>query len=128
MLIYGPTKTIRTDLGKEYKNELIKELCTLMKIEQKFSTAYHHEIVGTVERNHGVFNEYLRTYLNGNMDNWNVYLRYFTYAYNTQKHTSNGEKYRPFELIFSKRPVAMEEILNENVDPIYNVDGFAILA
>lgn len=124
VLVYGPMKSIRTDMGTEYKNELIKELCNLIKIEHKISTAYHHQSLGTVERNHRVFNEYIRGYLNGNLDCWDSYLSYFTFSYNIQKHSSNGEKYSPFELVFAERPSMLHEILNGNVDPIYNIDNY----
>lgn len=36
-------KSIRTDLGTEYRNDLMKELCNLMKNDHKFSPAYHYE-------------------------------------------------------------------------------------
>lgn len=63
ILVYGPIKQIRTDMGTEYCNEIIRELCKLMKIEFSNSTAYHHETLGTVERSHRTFNEYLRSYI-----------------------------------------------------------------
>lgn len=44
ILIYGPMKQIRSDMGSEYKNELFPELCRLPKIEHRTSTAYHHEV------------------------------------------------------------------------------------
>lgn len=46
ILIHGPMKEIRTDMGTEYKNEIVKELCKQMKINHKISTAYHQETVG----------------------------------------------------------------------------------
>lgn len=53
ILVCGPMKCIEsTDRGTEYKNELIVELCKLMRIKHNISTAYHHESVGPVERNH----------------------------------------------------------------------------
>lgn len=45
ILKYGPMKTILTDEGTEYKNEIVAELCALLKIEQRFSTAHHHQTV-----------------------------------------------------------------------------------
>lgn len=63
ILIYGPMAQVRTDLGSEYMNQTTDALFKLMNIEHRSSTAYHHETLGTVERNHRVFNEYLRSYL-----------------------------------------------------------------
>lgn len=55
-------KQMLTDLGTEYRNEVMKELCELMKIDHEFSTAYRHQILGSIERNHRVLNEYVRAY------------------------------------------------------------------
>lgn len=82
ILIFGPIKNIRTDLGTEYKNQIVAELCKMLNINHNFSTAYHHESVGTIERNHRVFNEYLRTYIE-NDSNWDHHLKYFVFCYNT---------------------------------------------
>lgn len=125
ILVYGPMKEIRTDLGTEYRNELIEEICKLLNIEQKFSTAYHHETVGAVERSHRTLNEFLRAYLEKNINEWDIYLDYFQFCYNTSKHESNGNKYSPYELIFGKQPILAFDILNGNIDPVYNIENYA---
>lgn len=94
ILIYGPMKELRSDMGTEYRNELIAELCKFMSIKQSTSTAYHHQTVGTIERNHRVINEYLRAYLTENLDEWDTYLHYFTFCYNISKHSSFEHEYR----------------------------------
>lgn len=40
------------DRDSEYKNESVKELFKLLNIQYNFSTAYHHQTLGVVERNH----------------------------------------------------------------------------
>lgn len=67
-------KCLRSDKGTEYENTLMKELCDLMKTNQKFSTAYHHQSVGSIERNHRFFNEYIRAFVK-DITEWDVYLR-----------------------------------------------------
>lgn len=49
----------KSDLGTEFKNQVLIELCKLLKIKLNFATAYHHKTLGTFERNHRVFNEYI---------------------------------------------------------------------
>lgn len=120
MLIYGIPKSIRTDLGTEYKNEIIKELSKLLNIQHNFSTAYHHETLGSIERTHRTFNEYLRSYSNN--DTWDIQLRYFTFCYNTSYHTSLNHKYTPFELVFGRKCNEIE-FLNDPIQPIYNIDS-----
>lgn len=125
ILIYGPMKEIRTDLGTEYHNELLQEICKLLKIEQKFTTAYHHQSVGTIERSHRTLNEYIRAYIQNNIAEWDTYCHYFQFCYNITKHESNGNKYSPFELIYGREAIMPFDILNGQIDPIYNTDNYA---
>lgn len=84
VLIFGPMKQLKSDRGTEYENQILSEICNLMKTEQKIATAYHHQSVGTVERNHRVFNEYLRSFVI-DMANWDEYLKYFSFLYTSTK-------------------------------------------
>lgn len=121
ILIYGPMKSIRTDLGTEYKNSVVEELCRMLKIKHDFSTAYHHESLGTIERNHRV-NEYLRTYLTDN-DDWETHMKNFTFCYNISFHASINHSYTPYELVFGKTCNLPSE-LSGKMDPVYNFDNY----
>lgn len=125
ILIYGLIKRILTDLGTEYVNALITELCDLLQITHSKSTAYHHQTVGTAERNHRTFNEYIRTYLSDNVSEWEDYAQYFAFCYNIAHHSSFNHKYSPYELVFCKTPILPFEWLNGRVDPLYDFDNFA---
>lgn len=125
ILIYGPMKRILTDRGTEYKNQIIHELCQLLNINQVTSTAYHHETLGSIERNHRVLNEYLRAYINESYDNWEEYLKYFTYCHNTTPHISLELKYTPFELIFAKKANEIECLSQNKIDPVYNIENYS---
>ena len=126
ILIFGPMRKILSDRGTEYINQVTKELFKLMNIEQVSSTAYHHETLGSIERTHRVFNEYLRSYINEYQTNWDECVKYFTYCYNTTPHTSFNFKYTPFELVFAKNALSHDFLLNNKVDPNYNVDNYAL--
>lgn len=121
ILIYGIPKSIRTDCGTEYRNDIMKELCKLTGIEHNFSTPYHHETLGGIERTHRVFNEYQRAYEH-NID-WDVQMKYFTYCYNTSYHGSLNHQYNPFELVFGRR-VNDLQILKQPIEPIYNHERY----
>lgn len=124
ILTYGTMKEMRCDCGTEFKNEIVKELCNIMKINQIFSTAYRHQTLGTVERNHRNFNEYLRAYVS-EIANWEEYLNLFVFCYNISNHSSLDDKFSPFELIFSKKCNMPYELVNNTVEPIYNFENFA---
>jgi Retroviral aspartyl protease./Reverse transcriptase (RNA-dependent DNA polymerase)./Integrase core domain. len=120
---FGILKVIRTDLGTEYANNIMLELCKLLKIEHKTSTPYRHESLGTIERNHRTLNEYLRSYINNNHTDWDHYVLLFNYCYNmTPSTVLHG--YTPFELVFGKRPTT-PEFISSPITPIYNIDNFA---
>lgn len=125
ILIFGQIKSIRTDRGTEYKNSIIKELCELLNISHDFSTPYHHESLGTIERNHRVLNEFLRAYLKDN--NWDFHLKYFTHCYNISFNASMNHQFTPFELVFCKRN-NFPHNLSEKIDPIYNFENYAKIA
>lgn len=121
ILIYGTPKTILTDCGTEYRNQIINELCKLIGTQHKFSTPYHHQTMGGIERNHRVLNEYRRAY--DCNSNWDTQLKYFSYCYNTSFHSSLNHSYTPFELIFGRRANEID-FLNNAIEPIYNIDKY----
>lgn len=124
ILIFGPVKHILTDCGREYVNEVMDEMCSLLKMSQLKSTAYHHQTLGSIERTHRVFNEYLRAYLESNPD-WEENMKYFKFCYNMTPHSTFLHAYSPFELTFGKRPTPFEFTENQTIDPLYNYDNYA---
>jgi len=75
-------KTFITDMGKEKKNSIIEDLCKNLKTESLTSTAHHHQTVGTVERSHRTFNEFIRSYISLNKSDKDAWLPYFTHCFN----------------------------------------------
>ena len=128
VLIYGVPLQIQSDLGSEYANSILSALTTLLKTEQSFSTPHHHETVGSIERNHRTFNEYLRINLPGSGPTWDEFLNYFVFTYNTTPNVSFNLRYSPYELVFSKAPRVLEVLEKCEIDPVYNIDDFAIEA
>lgn len=100
ILIYGVIKEIRTDQGSEYKNELWKNITKLLKIDHKTSTPYHSQTIGGCERNHRVLNEYVRMYINEAHMDWDEWIKYYSFCYNTTP--SSYHNYTPFELVYGK--------------------------
>jgi len=122
ILIFGPVKEIISDMGSEYKNQVLLEICHLLKIEHRTSTAYHHQTMGMIERNHRTLNEYLRSYVASDKSDWDQWLKFYTYCYNTTPSSVHG--YAPFELVFGKSPTVFEFLKNNKVDPVYNIEAY----
>jgi len=128
ILIYGIPREILTDLGTEYKNSILAELTEMLKISHSFATPHRHQTVGSIERNHRSFNEYLRIYLPNSGPTWDEFLKYFTFTYNTTPNVNFDLKYSPYELIFSKTPCVLDVLTPNVIDPVYNIDNFAVEA
>lgn len=120
ILNYGPMNKIKTDLGTEYKNQVFSEICKLLKIEQIFATPAHPETIGALERNHKCLNEYLRSFVNENKDDWDDWVQYYSFCYNTSPNSIHG--YTPFELVFGKKVNIPSELSKTKPEPIYNYD------
>lgn len=124
-LVYGICKRFRTDMGTEYVNKLFKDIVKILEIEHSVSTPYHHESIGDVERSHRSLNEYLRIYLNDNLNDWDKFAPYFAYSYNVAPHTSFDLKFTPFELVFSRTPLTPESLESDIISPIYNMEDYS---
>ena len=123
ILMYGPMKQLLSDRGSEYVNSILNDLCKLLNVTKETSTSYHHRTVGTVERSHKTFNEYLRSYVNEQKSDWDDWLVYFTYCYNTTPSVAIND-YCPYQLIFGKTPTTYEFLNSGSVDPVYNIDDY----
>lgn len=123
ILSYGPMQQLLSDRGTEYINSILEQLCKLLKITHNKSTANHHRTVGTIERSHRTFNEYVRSYINEGKTDWDEWLTYFTYCYNTTPSTAI-QNYCPFQLIFGRIPQNYEFLKSDHIDPVYNIDAY----
>lgn len=122
VLIYGPMREVRTDLGTEYMNQILSNILQLLSISHKTSTAYHSQTIGGCERNHRVFNEFVRMYINETRDDWDVWSQYYSFCYNTTP--SSYHNYTPFELVFGKKVLLPDTFEEMRVDPCYNIDAY----
>lgn len=123
ILIYGTPSTIRTDQGTEYNNEVFCKINNLLQITHNFSTPYHPETIGGLERNHRCLNEYVRQFVNESQSDWDDWLPYYAFCYNTTPHTDFP--YTPFELIFGHTANLPGNLKNPNeIEPIYNYDEY----
>lgn len=98
ILEYGAPEKILTDQGTNFMSETFKNTCKLLKIERIRISAYHPESNGALERSHRTLAEYLRHYINKEQTDWDDWIPYAMFTYNTTPHTATG--YTPFELMY----------------------------
>lgn len=114
---FGCPYSIHTDQGSNFISEVMTTFCRIFKIKQIKSTAFHPQSLGSLERSHHVLIQYLKMYCKET--NWDSWLRFALFSYNTSKHESTG--FTPHELIFGKKARIPSEFANEEIPLTYNM-------
>jgi len=121
VLKFGAPAQILTDQGSNFLSDLFKNTCKLLKIKKIQTTAFHPESNGGLERSHRVLAEYLRHYVHEDQTDWDEWVPYAVYVYNTTVHTTTG--YTPFELVYGFRS-EVPSALREAPAVQYNYDNY----
>ena len=119
----GIMRSLISDGGKEFANNLLDELCKLMSVNNHVVTPYHPMANGQVER----FNKDMKKYLLTMLDvttNWVAYLKPLQFAHNTA--VSKSTHFTPHYLTFLSDPRLPDTISDTNVtySASYSADAF----
>lgn len=112
---YGCPKTIHSDQGTNFTSALMKTFCKIFNIEKITSTAFHPQSLGSLERSHHTLVEYLKNF--GNNQNWDEWLRFAVFSYNTSVHESTG--YAPHTLVFGREAQIPSSLSKNDVPTTY---------
>ena len=99
---YGPPKTLISDNGKQFAAKFFQAFCSLLGLSNIFTSTYHPQTNGQVERYNRTILAMLRNYVNEHQDDWNRYATAHTYAYNNHVQRSTGTT--PFSPVLSRPP------------------------
>ena len=99
---YGAPSRILTDQRSNFLSELVQNICTLFKVKQMNTTAYHPQTDGLVERFNRTLCDMLACYVHDEQELWETYLPFVTLAYNTSVQTSLNET--PLYLFYGREP------------------------
>jgi transposase InsO family protein len=102
ILKFGIPQFVLSDQGLNFLSEMFRNVCKLLRIKKIHCTSYHPASNGSLERTHRVLVEYLRCFILEDQSNWDKWLPYATFVFNTTPHTSTG--YMPHELLFGRKP------------------------
>ena len=94
----GLPKEILTDQGTNFTSELLAEIYHLLHIGSLWTSPYHPQTDGLVERFNGALKEMLRMYATQDRKVWDKLLSYVLFAYREAPHESTG--FSPVELLY----------------------------
>ena len=124
----GAPDVIHTDQGSNFSSELMQDICRIFMIEKTRNTPYHPQGNGQVERFNRVIADTLSKYCAEKPQEWDVYLPYITFVYNTTVHRTIGatlysmifgrEAQYPIVLFVPKPPGDPRLKLGENTEEL----------
>ena len=90
-----------SDQGREFCNDILKEMCYYLNIKKIRTTPYHPQSNGAVERVHQVLHRMIGKLDNKRRKKWPDHLGTITHAYNSTKSQVTG--YSPYFLMMGRR-------------------------
>ncbi len=88
--LHGVPSAIISDCGSFFTSRLWANLMYSFGIEQRLSTAFHPQTDGQAKRQNSVLEQYLRSYVSYQQDDWAPLLALAEFAYNASVHSSTG--------------------------------------
>jgi transposase InsO family protein len=93
---------VLTDNGTQLTAKLFLAVCRELGIGKVFTTAYHPQANGQVERFNRTIVNSIRGYVSQYQNNWDKFTSAISIGYNCRIHSSLG--LAPFELVMSRPP------------------------
>lgn len=119
--IHGMPQRLVSDQGTEFLSRVFTETCKLIGIKHSTTSPYHPQANGALERSHRTLGEYLRHYVDVNQQNWDSYVPYAMFVYNSSVHSSTGKQ--PYELLYGKT-LLVPNSLTKAPEARYNYDDY----
>jgi len=98
---HGCPNRILSDQGTHFKNKMIAKLLEKFQVKHKFSTPYHPQTNGLVERFNRTLCEALAKLSNEHKDNWDLFISPVLFAYRTLKQSTT--QMTPFYLLYGRQ-------------------------
>ena len=99
---FGIPCLIVSDQGPHFRNQLMTNMRSLIGYNHIYSTAYHPQSNGIVERFNSTFIPQISKLQDGEHNNWDEYLQAVVFAYNSGVHKTT--QYSPYELLYGRPP------------------------
>lgn len=102
VMAYGTPSWVLIDNGTQFAGKFFADKCRIFGAKNVFTTTYHPQCNGQVERYNSTIVKAMRQYIADHPREWDLYAEPVTYAYNCQPHLTT--RIAPFELILSNPP------------------------
>lgn len=102
VLRHGAPEVVIIDGGRHFVAEMMEELFCLLNTNHARTTAYHAQTNGLCKRFNRTLAEIIRKYVSSSHQDWDQFLPYATFAYNSSVHDTTG--YTPFFLLYGHEP------------------------
>jgi transposase InsO family protein len=123
---YGVPLALMSDLGREFENETMYEICRLLQVDKLRSTAYKTSTNGVVERLHRTLNSMLGKVVKKHQKDWCEHLPSVMAANRATRH--NSTQFSPNLLTFGREVRAPIDIVlgrPEGEDSLQSSDDYA---
>lgn len=99
---YGSPIYMLTDKGSKLKAKLFPPVCNILGVKNYFTTPYHPQTNGNVERVRKTILQLIGYYMEEHQAGWDEFVQPLTYDYNLQGQGSTGAL--PFHLVLLRHP------------------------
>ncbi|CAM4955013.1 unnamed protein product [Rotaria socialis] len=103
ILQYSVPKQLLTDRGTHFMSNVFEAIASRCGIHHITATTYHPQCNGLTERFNATLVDSIGTYVNQQQSDWDDYLPYATFAYNTSKQSTL--QMEPFKLMYGRDPI-----------------------
>ena len=110
--LHGPPIAIVSDRDKNFTSQLWKDIFAALKVDLRYSSAYHPQSDGQTERVNQCIENYLRCLTSAHPTKWVQHLPMAEYWYNSSFHSSL--KKTPFEALYGYPPPQLSEYVIHN--------------
>jgi hypothetical protein len=100
ILQYGVPKQLLTDQGTHFMSNVFEAIASRCGVNHITATTYHPQCNGLTERFNATLVDAIGTYVNQQQSDWDDYLPYVTFAYNTAKQSTT--QLEPFKLMYGR--------------------------
>ena len=97
---YGPPRKLLSDRGTNFRSDVLERVNDIFKVRRIFTSPYHPQTDGMVERFNRTLQDMLTTYVNSNQSDWDIYLPSMLFADRMCTHSTTGQS--PYFLMYAE--------------------------